>query len=413
MITTYETLFTPYYYLTLNGSKISDELNKRIISIEIEYSDDKDDVLTIVFNNEDMFVSNSPDITKNKTISIVWGYVNYFDKDSGFIIKDYSGTDTFTVFAYKLNAPKKSSSRSSSSGSSLSSAINPYGAKVRIRTNRTAAYPGTNIGATSSGSTSSRSSSNTIPESKWKAAPVLTLVYKVQDPSNIILEFDPSYKSHNLSEGAVIEGIDPDTKEIFRAVQGVDSKQIFSSIVGDIGSKLGLSQKTQSYINKAGYWIIDGITGVERFVADQAEKLMEKVLPNTTKLLRQGTDIPSLGGGSVGGGGSEITTEASLRTIGVPRIRNGQNINIQNVGAKFSGKWYIKSVSHIIDGNGYTTSFSLARPSTESGGSSKTVKNVDNNATTSKSQLSSSQKATGKTYYIIDGFTGKEIKRTE
>ncbi|MBZ4649174.1 hypothetical protein [Thermosipho sp. (in: thermotogales)] len=396
MITSYEQVLTPYVYLTLNGAQISNELNQRIISIEIEYAEEKQDMITISFENSDQFVSDNPLIKDGKTLSIVYGYANLYDYDGDFTIKDYEGLETFTIYGYKGSGKKpKNTIRGikTSSTKTSSSVYNPYGGTGRIRTNRSSAYPGSVLGATSSTGSSSTPPANYVPSELWNKAPVLTLIYKNQD-NGLIISFDPSYKTQSLAEGSVIEGIDPDSKDIFRA------------FVSDIGQKLGLSDNIQSQINKAGTWVIDGITGVEKFITEQGEKLMQKVLPNTSKLLNIGTGTSSTGTGIQG---NEILIEASLSTLGLPGLTNGVNINILNVGKKFSGKWFIKSISHRIDSNGYRVNASLLRPTkTSLGSGSSNIQNVDNKNNNYSSLFNTIK---DKFSIIVDGFTGKEIEQ--
>jgi uncharacterized protein len=57
-----------------------------------------------------------------------------------------------------------------------------------------------------------------------------------------------------------------------------------------------------------------------------------------------------------------ITGEGSA--IGNPDIRAGQVIELLKVGRRFSGPYYVTSSTHVIDGHGYATRFTVARNAT-------------------------------------------------
>jgi phage protein D len=57
-----------------------------------------------------------------------------------------------------------------------------------------------------------------------------------------------------------------------------------------------------------------------------------------------------------------ITGNAS--TIGVPDIRSGSVVELQGLGPRFSGQYYIDKATHTIGGNGYQTDFTVKRNST-------------------------------------------------
>lgn len=58
---------------------------------------------------------------------------------------------------------------------------------------------------------------------------------------------------------------------------------------------------------------------------------------------------------------SDGLIEGDVNCIGIPEIRAGVNIMIEKIGERFSGKYYVKSVTHTINNSGYLTSFSVKR----------------------------------------------------
>lgn len=53
--------------------------------------------------------------------------------------------------------------------------------------------------------------------------------------------------------------------------------------------------------------------------------------------------------------------EGTARTIGIPSLKAKDSVILENVGAKFSGKWRVKSVRHSIGSGGYVCDLKLAR----------------------------------------------------
>jgi phage protein D len=49
------------------------------------------------------------------------------------------------------------------------------------------------------------------------------------------------------------------------------------------------------------------------------------------------------------------------RSTGLPSLRASQIANIQDVGARFSGNWYLTNVRHVVDGSGYHTELECER----------------------------------------------------
>jgi phage protein D len=55
--------------------------------------------------------------------------------------------------------------------------------------------------------------------------------------------------------------------------------------------------------------------------------------------------------------------EGDVESIGIPEIKPGVCIGLQKVGERFSGKYYVKSVTHTINNSGYRTRFTVKRNS--------------------------------------------------
>lgn len=79
---------------------------------------------------------------------------------------------------------------------------------------------------------------------------------------------------------------------------------------------------------------------------------------------------------NIGKGKKEKQLQATIRVIGNPELETAQQIIIQNVGKKYSGVWYIKTVSHDFEhGMGYICDLTLSKQKGKSSteGTSTTV----------------------------------------
>ena len=52
---------------------------------------------------------------------------------------------------------------------------------------------------------------------------------------------------------------------------------------------------------------------------------------------------------------------ATGSTVGIRQLFAQTNIFIGDVGGRFSGKWFLSSVRHILDGQGYRSEFECRR----------------------------------------------------
>lgn len=355
-IPSYNEMFCPFMDVIVDNVSILDIFKNRLISMQIEYEDEKEDMLTLQFDNRDYAISDSPYFSLNKSISIIWGYLANLDSDRGFIVKDFNGLEKFTVVAYK------------------------GGAKSNIDDNALLEYEEDEYGV----STSDTPLENPVPPEAWSKGAIMSVSYRTLDRNNIIISFDPAIKTNNQPSSFGIEDID------------TESKGFFSTLVETVGGKLGLSQETINNIQAGGQWVIDGVTGAYEYVKGKAQEVIQKIFPT-----KKSSSDDDLTGGL--GGGTEITTEATMITLGIPKVRNGSNINVFNVGKKFSGKWYIKRVTHNLT-DGYKLEFLLQRPSVFPG---QEAKNIDNKHGSSDSISKSSSLDN---CYIVDGFDGSVIR---
>lgn len=62
---------------------------------------------------------------------------------------------------------------------------------------------------------------------------------------------------------------------------------------------------------------------------------------------------------------SNTLIEGNVESIGIPQIRTGVNILLENMGTRFSKKYYVIKTTHTINDSGYRTSFSVRSNSVE------------------------------------------------
>jgi phage protein D len=53
--------------------------------------------------------------------------------------------------------------------------------------------------------------------------------------------------------------------------------------------------------------------------------------------------------------------EANGETVGLPELRAGRKVQIENLGERFSGVYYVTESVHTIGGSGYKTTFKARR----------------------------------------------------
>ena len=57
----------------------------------------------------------------------------------------------------------------------------------------------------------------------------------------------------------------------------------------------------------------------------------------------------------------EQMVTATITCPGLPGIRTGTMVEIDDVGSRFSGPYFVTSTTHTIDDSGYRTSFTARR----------------------------------------------------
>ena len=53
--------------------------------------------------------------------------------------------------------------------------------------------------------------------------------------------------------------------------------------------------------------------------------------------------------------------KASVTCVGLPDLRAGQRVQIEGLGVRFSGTYFVTETTHTIGDSGYTTKFNARR----------------------------------------------------
>lgn len=64
----------------------------------------------------------------------------------------------------------------------------------------------------------------------------------------------------------------------------------------------------------------------------------------------------------------QMVTAEDVKVVGLPDLRAGQVVDITNLGARLSGRYFVTKTSHTIDDKGYITTFSCRREQYQGGG---------------------------------------------
>ncbi len=58
---------------------------------------------------------------------------------------------------------------------------------------------------------------------------------------------------------------------------------------------------------------------------------------------------------------SDRLIEGTVESVGIPELRAGITLKLDNLGRRFSGKYRVKETTHVIDGSGYRTTVEVKR----------------------------------------------------
>jgi phage protein D len=151
-----------------------------------------------------------------------------------------------------------------------------------------------------------------------------TQVYTLEYQKNLT-SFTPQIDVGDQVAKVTVRGWDPATK------QAISAEATAADLPGARGGKTGPQAAQKDFGNK-------------EVVVDAAVATDEEARALAISLLRDRAY-------------RFVTGEGQM--IGLPNLRPGHNLEIQNVGAQFSGTYYVTGCEHIIGERGYTTTFKV------------------------------------------------------
>jgi phage protein D len=182
----------------------------------------------------------------------------------------------------------------------------------------------------------------------------VSVFYGRTDVPNRLLSFQSSVDASQIELPRVLTGIDPDTGE---------PTEITLTKVKDPG------QKDDPFSS-------ENLTAFADEQPDKASQIADLITASSASRAALRTDL----GKSVRKAATTFITEAqqsamansqfstSLNgmrargdTVGIRQLVAQTSVTIGDVGARFSGKWFLTQVRHILDGQGYRTEFECRR----------------------------------------------------
>jgi len=141
-----------------------------------------------------------------------------------------------------------------------------------------------------------------------------------------LINFNPTLSLNRQVGKETVKGWDPNTKSIIKFT--ASSADLPTSGSGDNGPK---GAETR-------------LGDREDIVVDQPVTSQQEAQALAKALLRERAY-------------SYIT--ANGQVIGLPDLRPGDNIEVQGLGQRFSGRYYVTKVEHALGGSGYLTTFDV------------------------------------------------------
>jgi phage protein D len=141
-----------------------------------------------------------------------------------------------------------------------------------------------------------------------------------------LINFNPTLSLNQQVGKVTVKGWDPNTKSIIKFT--ASSADLPTSGSGDNGPKAAETR----------------LGDREDIVVDQPVTSQQEAQALAKALLRERAY-------------SYIT--ANGQVIGLPDLRPGDNIEVQGLGKRFSGRYYVTKVEHTLGGSGYLTTFDV------------------------------------------------------
>lgn len=144
-----------------------------------------------------------------------------------------------------------------------------------------------------------------------------------------LIEFQPELTTHNQVGKVIVRGWDP-----------VQKKKIEFTA-------------TRDQIKTKGVGAAGGQAEIDKSFKDKAEIIATKPVESEAEAKRVATEILE--------GIAKEMVKATGSTVGLPDLRSGVVLEIDGLGDRFSGRYFVTKSTHAIGDGGYTTQFECRR----------------------------------------------------
>lgn len=366
--------FAPVKYVQIDGKRLSDELAQRLLSLEFEEDDEKVPKVTLRFNNEDLEITDSPELAMGQRLQVQWGFIGGRMSDRlAFTIKARRGFRVRELIGYNDGNRMVGESTSfvwkNVKYSDIASRIaEKRGLKPVVRDSKI---------VHEQVAQSNQSDLNFLKELAEKigyacyvegdelhfhprdygAKPSMAFAYYNGEYGNLI-SFEPEEKTLDEPDEVAVAGVDPMEKEPSYGKANDANTERDSLAEGSflVNAASGAMEWIDNLIHSPGQ------TGKTEAAAAQTDAEAQQ---EAEAAFRKAEDN---------------TVEATITTVGAPGLRAKRIITLYGLGKTYSGNWYVKQATHSV-GSSYTCTAKLTRNATgnaAAAGAGKTSGKVNN-----------------------------------
>lgn len=360
-------MFTPVFLLNIEGQDVTQELADEVTSFVFEDNEEQLDVLEVTVVNRGLRFTDHPLLQENNLAVCRFGYADQWSPERRCVVReiDYDfpgdGVPTIRLKAFDQAVQLCSEERQRvwekeapgyrydeiASEIAKEAGLTPVveetaGYHLRVaQSNKTDANFLMELAGKSANSRGVSGYAFYVQDNELhfhtrplEQGPTHTFEYFI-DPNSTLMSFRPSTQplwSSGAGQGTTAVGVDPRKRE---PVKETASNR-------ESPDRTSLGSKT---------YLVDGKTG--RFVPsyDRSESFHEEPAREPAKDEAEAKFTAA-----------ELRQiEATAVVVGDPTIKAKTNIEIQGVGRKFSGVYYVTSVRHTIDESGYRSELKLRR----------------------------------------------------
>ncbi|MEW6104854.1 MAG: contractile injection system protein, VgrG/Pvc8 family [Bacillota bacterium] len=386
--------YAPVVYIKVDGKRLPDELAERVLGLEFEDDAEKLPKLTVRFNNADLEITDHPLFAMGKKVQAQWGYIDgELSEPVTCTVKAIRGFKVRELVAYgeghKLADKAKSRVWKNLKYSDIARQIaqehnlKPVVEDTKIaheqvaQTNQTDLNFLKELAEKINFQCYEENGELHFHSKRLDAKPTLAFAYYNGEYGNLV-NFEPVEKTLSEPNEVAVSGVDPMEKKPFIA------KANDSNVERDAVAE--------------GTYLYDGASGSETFKPGETGKKVASTA-RTPSEAKQQADAGFKKA-------EEETVEASIETVGEPRLRAKQVVTLYGLGKRYSGNWYVKNVRHVV-GQGYRCFATLERNATgdpKAAGAKETGAKVN----ADKASLESERKVV----YQYSGETGSEQRVT-